>query len=59
MCYILSGYGSHSSNTFIDLVKDMNNVTDSEGCKLKTNLNIDNKNVHVTKQRETGENIMI
>lgn len=59
MCYILSGYGSHASNTFIDLVKDMNNVTASEGFKLKTKLNMDNKNVHVTKHRDTGENIMI
>jgi len=58
LCYILSGYGSHENNTFLDLVKDMNAVTEMYFQK-KEILKMDNKNVHSTKHRFTGEKIMI
>ena len=52
MCYILSGYGSHNTQSFIDLITDMNNITKKYFTYLKT-LNMQNKNVHVTNHRET------
>jgi len=58
MCYILSGYGSHNTQSFIDLITDMNNITKKYFTYLKT-MNMQNKNVHATNHRETGEHIII
>lgn len=58
LCYILSGYGSHENNTYLDLVKDMNVITEMYFQK-KEVLKMENKNVHSTKHRFTGEKIMI
>ncbi len=58
LCYILSGYGSHENNTYLDLVNDMNTITEMYFQK-KEVLKMDNKNVNSTKHRFTGEKIMI
>tara|TARA_X000000950_G_C13876222_1_gene644944 strand:+ start:239 stop:1378 length:1140 start_codon:yes stop_codon:yes gene_type:complete len=58
LCYILSGYGSHDKNNFIDLVSKMNEITKKYFSKLEI-IDMHNKNVHSTKHRETGEKIMI
>lgn len=58
LCYILSGYGSSNISRYYDLIKDMNNITKKYFRLVSTQL-MDNKNVNVTKHRETGEKIMI
>lgn len=58
LCYILSGYGSHDKNSFIDLVGKMNEITKEYFSKVEI-IDMHNKNVHSTKHRETGEKIMI
>lgn len=58
LCYILSGYGSHDKNSFIDLVGKMNEITKKYFSKVEI-IDMHNKNVHSTKHRETGEKIMI
>lgn len=58
LCYILSGYGSHDKNNFIDLVSKMNEITKKYFSKLEI-IDMHNKNVNSTKHRETGEKIMI
>jgi hypothetical protein len=59
ICYILSGYGSENTNGTYNLIQDMNNITkDVFGCSPRT-LNMYNKDVHVTKHRETDEKIII
>jgi hypothetical protein len=58
MCYILSGYGSPTSKEQYDLIGDMNAVA-TNYFHLHSKQLMENKNVHVTKHRETGEYIMI
>lgn len=55
LCYILSGYGK---NLEYDLVTDMNTIT-SKYFTLKKIIPMQNKNVHVTNHRTTGEQIII
>jgi hypothetical protein len=55
LCYILSGYGSTEQ---YDLVADMNKIT-RKYFRLKSRQPMYNKNVHVTKHRETAEEIMV
>lgn len=57
LCYILSGYGSQNMNNEYDLLDDMNKIT-SKYFKSKGTQPMYNKNVHSTKHRETGEQIM-
>lgn len=58
MCYILSGYGSENTKDQYDLLGDMNKIT-KKYFKTHSQQPMYNKNVHVTKHRETGEQIMI
>jgi hypothetical protein len=58
MCYILSGYGSKNTNESYDLLGDMNKITDKY-FTLKSQQHMFNKDVHVTKHKETDERIMI
>lgn len=55
LCYILSGYGK---NLEYDLVTDMNNIA-LKYFTMKMMIPMQNKNVHVTNHRETGEKIVI
>ena len=59
MCFVLSGYGS-SSTEFFDLIRDMTQIA-SEFFKLKRTIQMYNKNVFVTsdKHRDTNEKILI
>jgi hypothetical protein len=61
MCYILSGYGSENTNGGrYDLLKDMNGIARvvfKNGAPQQ--LNMYNKNVHVTSHRETAEKIVV
>ena len=58
MCYILSGYGSQNTRDSYDLLKDMNKIT-KKYFTMKSNQPMYNKDVHVTKHKETAERIMI
>jgi hypothetical protein len=58
LCYILSGYGSQNTDEEYDLLKDMNNIT-KKYFKLVSQQPMYNKDVHVTKHKETQEKIMI
>ena len=58
LCYILSGYGSENTKDEYDLLGDMNAIT-KKLFKLHSQQPMFNKNVHVTKHRETGEQIMV
>ena len=58
LCYILSGYGSDNTSDNYDLLQDMNNVT-KRYFTFKGMQPMYNKNVHVTKHKETGEQIML
>ena len=58
MCYILSGYGSQNTNEQYDLLGDMNKIT-KKYFQLKSQQPMYNKDVHVTKHKETAEKIMI
>tara|TARA_B110000967_G_C18901423_1_gene575610 strand:- start:8978 stop:10111 length:1134 start_codon:yes stop_codon:yes gene_type:complete len=57
LCYILSGYGSENVKQKYDLIKDMNNIT-RKYFSLKDKQLMYNKNVNVTKHKETNEMIM-
>ena len=61
MCYILSGYGSENTNGGrYDLLKDMNGIARVVFKNVAPQqLNMYNKNVHVTAHRETAEKIVI
>lgn len=58
LCYILSGYGSDNTTNKYDLVEDMNKIT-KKYFKLKSKQPMYNKDVHVTKHKETDEQIML
>jgi hypothetical protein len=58
MCYILSGYGSKNTKEQYDLLKDMNEIT-AKRFTLENTYPMYNKDVHVTKHKETAEKIMI
>ena len=58
LCYILSGYGSQNVKEEYDLLHDMNTIT-KKYFKVGLQIPMLNKNVHSTKHRETGEQIMI
>lgn len=58
LCYILSGYGSENTSNKYDLVEDMNKIT-KKYFKLKSKQPMYNKDVHVTKHKETEEQIML
>jgi len=59
LCYILSGYGSadNATNNY-DLLEDMNRIT-KKHLAFKSKQPMYNKNVHVTKHKETNEQIML
>jgi len=56
LCYVLSGYGSDKQE--YDLLHDMNEIT-KKYFQLKSQQPMLNKDVHVTKHKETNERIMI
>jgi hypothetical protein len=58
LCYILSGYGSQNTTQKYDLIEDMNTITKKyfEFDEIRP---MQNKNVHSTKHRETGEQIIL
>jgi hypothetical protein len=58
LCYILSGYGSQNINEEYDLLGDMNTIT-KKYFHLKSIQPMYNKDVHVTKHKETAEQIML
>ena len=58
LCYILSGYGSENTKDNYDLLEDMNKIT-KKYFSFKSKQPMYNKNVHVTKHKETGEQIML
>jgi hypothetical protein len=58
MCYILSGYGSDNTKEQYDLLADMNKIT-KKYFKLRSKQVMHNKDVHVTKHKETAEQIMV
>jgi hypothetical protein len=58
MCYILSGYGSQNTGDSYDLLKDMNAIT-KKYFTMKSQQPMYNKDVHVTKHKESAERIMI
>lgn len=58
LCYIVSGYGSDRTTNNLNLVEDMNKIT-KKYFTYKRTLPMYNKNVNVTKHKETGEQIII
>jgi hypothetical protein len=58
LCYILSGYGSENTKEQYDLLGDMNEIT-KKYFRLKSIQPMLNKDVHVTKHKETDEKIMV
>ena len=58
MCYILSGYGSENTKEQYDLLGDMNKIS-KQYFKLRSKQLMHNKDVHVTKHKETAEQIMV
>ena len=58
MCYIISDYGSNNTKQHYELVKDTKKIA-TKFFDSFTILPLANKNVHVTKHRETGEQIII
>jgi hypothetical protein len=58
LCYILSGYGSQNTNESYDLLTDMNNITKKYFGTPKIQPMF-NKDVHVTKHKETAEKIIV
>lgn len=58
MCYILSGYGSENTKEQYDLLEDMNKIT-KKYFKLNGVQPMHNKDVHMTKHKETAEKIML
>jgi len=57
LCYILSGYGSENTEKY-DLLGDMNKIT-KKYFTVKSHQPMFNKDVHVTKHKETAEQIMV
>ena len=57
LCYILSGYGSDNTDKY-DLISDMNHITEKY-FQLISIKPMYNKDVHVTKHKETAEKIII
>lgn len=57
LCYILSGYGSENTENY-DLLGDMNKITKKYFAP-KGSQPMHNKDVHVTKHKETAEQIMV
>jgi hypothetical protein len=58
MCYILSGYGSNNTEGKYNLIEDMNRIS-TQYFRLQSKQPMYNKNVNVTKHRETNEQIMV
>jgi hypothetical protein len=58
LCYILSDYGSEKTKIKYDLVDDMNKIT-KKYFRQKSIQPMFNKDVHVTKHKETNEQIML
>jgi hypothetical protein len=58
LCYILSGYGSDNIEEKYDLLGDMNRIT-KKYFTFKSKQPMYNKDVHVTKHKETAEQIML
>jgi len=58
ICYVLSGYGSENTTESYDLIKDMNSIA-KKYFKFKSMQPMYNKNVHVTKHKDTSEKIII
>ena len=58
LCYILSSYGSHNTKQKYNLIEDTNNIT-KKYFELDLIQPMQNKNVHSTKHRETGEQIIL
>jgi len=58
LCYILSGYGSENTKEKYDLLGDMNKIT-RKHFRAHSTQPMYNKNVHVTKHKETQEQIML
>jgi len=58
MCYILSGYGSENTSEQYDLITDMNRIS-RQYFVLKEIQPMFNKDVHVTKHKETAEKIIL
>jgi hypothetical protein len=58
LCYILSGYGSENTKEQYDLLGDMNKIT-KKYFRLRSKQLMHNKDVHVTKHKETAEQIMV
>ena len=58
LCYILSGYGSENTKEQYNLLDDMNSIT-KKYFQLRKVIPMHNKDVHVTKHKETAEKIMI
>jgi hypothetical protein len=57
LCYILSGYGSDNTDKY-DLLGDMNKIT-KKYFSAKGSQPMYNKDVHVTKHKETAEQIVL
>jgi hypothetical protein len=57
LCYILSGYGSDNTDKY-DLLGDMNKIT-KKYFSAKGSQPMYNKDVHVTKHKDTAEQIML
>jgi hypothetical protein len=59
LCYILSGYGSENTKGSYDLLGDMNHLAKIQFGSSPKIFEMANKNVHMTKHRETSEKIII
>lgn len=59
MCYILSGYGSENTRGSYDLLGDMNHLAKMVFGASPKVFEMNNKNVHMTKHRETSEKIVV
>jgi len=57
MCYIISNYGTNNTGEQFNLIKDMNNIT-RKYFSFKGKQPMYNKNVNVTKHKDTDEQIM-
>ena len=58
LCYIISDYGSENTDGFYELVKDTKKYARTYFNKFSVQ-SLLNKNVHVTKHRDTDEKIII
>ena len=59
LCYIISGYGSKNTKRVYDLITDLNAITIKYFANLECNIPMHNKDVHVTKHKETSERIIV